>query len=111
MTGDWNRFLQYVYRNEALGLQLDSSRMGFADDFFERMRPALDRAFAAMRELEAGGVANPDEGRMVGHYWLRAPELAPTVELCREIEETDARVRRFAYRVHHGEIQPSSGGR
>ena len=27
--------------------------------------------------LEKGAIANADEKRMVGHYWLRAPELAP----------------------------------
>jgi len=30
-----------------------------------------------MEALEGGAIANPDEGRMVGHYWLRAPERAP----------------------------------
>jgi glucose-6-phosphate isomerase len=29
------------------------------------------------RSWREGALANPDEGRMVGHYWLRAPELAP----------------------------------
>ena len=28
-------------------------------------------------DLEKGAIANPDENRMVGHYWLRAPERAP----------------------------------
>ena len=30
----------------------------------------------AMLELEEGAVANPTEGRQVGHYWLRNPNLA-----------------------------------
>ena len=30
-----------------------------------------------MEALEAGEIANQDEGRQVGHYWLRSPELAP----------------------------------
>ena len=29
-----------------------------------------------MAALEAGAIANPDEKRMVGHYWLRAPRRA-----------------------------------
>jgi glucose-6-phosphate isomerase len=32
----------------------------------------------AMAALEQGAVANPDEQRQVGHYWLRAPERAPS---------------------------------
>ena len=30
-----------------------------------------------MDALEKGAIANPDEGRQVGHYRLRTPELAP----------------------------------
>ncbi len=37
---------------------------------------------------------------MVGHYWLRAPELAPNEQLASEITETKARIREFAARVH-----------
>lgn len=32
----------------------------------------------AMLELEGGVIANPTEGRQVGHYWLRNPDLAST---------------------------------
>ena len=51
--------------------------MDLPADFPERMGPAMVKAFDAMDALESGAIANPDEGRMVGHYWLRAPELAP----------------------------------
>ena len=73
------RFARYQRdRCEVPGLlTLDVSRMRFDDDFLARMEPALERAFDAMEALEAGAIANPDENRMVGHYWLRAPELAP----------------------------------
>lgn len=39
--------------------------------------PDLASAVAAMSALEAGELANTDEGRMVGHYWLRTPSAAP----------------------------------
>ena len=39
----------------------------------------------AMKRLEAGETVNIDEGRRVGHYWLRAPALAPSAELTAEI--------------------------
>ena len=38
---------------------------------------AFASSFVSMAALEAGAIANPDEGRQVGHYWLRAPQLAP----------------------------------
>jgi glucose-6-phosphate isomerase len=85
--------------------------MRFEESFLERMDPAMSRAFDAMEALEAGGLANPDEARMVGHYWLRAPERAPSAAIRRAIEENLAAVHRFAGQVHRGEIAPPGGGR
>ena len=39
-----------------LDFSLDISRMNFPDDFFEKMQPKIEKAFAAMREL--GGRSN-----------------------------------------------------
>src|SRR6185437_12056564 len=71
----------------------------------------LKEAFAAMAALEKGAIANPDEKRMVGHYWLRAPELAPQPELRKAITETNARIHAFADAVHAGKIRPQHGAR
>src|SRR5438067_11027539 len=105
----WQRFQQYFLRYEDLGFSIDISRMKFPDDFFDQMRPKIDKAFAAMRVLEAGGIANPDEKRMVGHYWLRKPSLAPNAELRGEIENTSARIKQFAADVHAGKIKNERG--
>src|SRR5437763_12309067 len=105
----WQRFQQYVLRYEDLGFSIDISRMKFPDDFFNKMGSKIDKALAAMRELEAGGLANPDEKRMVGHYWLRKPSLAPNAELRAEIEKTDAQIKQFAADVHSGKIKGSKG--
>jgi len=102
----WKRFQDSLCQVPSLDVSLDLSRMGFEDGAVERMRPALDRAFDAMAELEKGAVANPDENRMVGHYWLRAPELAPSPEIAAEVAGTLDAVAAFAARVHGGEIRP-----
>ena len=106
----WQRFQQYLLRYEDIGFSLDISRMKFPDDFFEKMRSKVDRAFTAMRDLEAGAIANPDEQRMVGHYWLRNSALAPR-ELRADIEETNRRIKEFAAAVHAGKIAASAGGK
>lgn len=67
-------------------------------------RAMLDKALADMRDLESGAVANPDEGRMVGHYWLRQPELAPNAELAAMIRDTNSAIGEFVRRVHNGEL-------
>ncbi len=38
---------------------------------------AFAPALAEMAALEAGAIANPSEGRQVGHYWLRNSPIAP----------------------------------
>jgi glucose-6-phosphate isomerase len=101
----WQRFLQYLIRDEALGFSLDVSRMRFDGAFLDRMREPMIRALAAMTELEKGAIANPDEKRMVGHYWLRAPELAPTPELRGAIERNQRRIQQFVNGIHGAKIR------
>jgi glucose-6-phosphate isomerase len=73
------------------------------------MRGKLEQAMVAMAGIERGDIANADEKRMVGHYWLRAPELAPTPVLRKEIEDTIERIQAFASAVHSGQIHPRLG--
>src|SRR5437667_9954527 len=105
----WQRFQQYFVHYDDLGFSLDISRMRFPDDFFEKMQPKIDKAFAAMRALEAGAIANPTEKRMVGHHWLRNPALAPTPEIRSEIEETIKQVKTFAAGIHGGKTTSEQG--
>src|SRR5438874_755332 len=105
----WPRFQKYFLCYDDLDFSIDISRMRFADGFFDRMKPLVEKAFAAMRELEAGAIANPDEQRMVGHYWLRDSKLAPNADLRRDIDETNARIKEFAADVHSGKIAPQKG--
>jgi glucose-6-phosphate isomerase len=105
----WQRFQQYFLRYDDLEFSIDISRMKFPDDFFGQMQSKIDKAFGAMRDLEAGGIANPDEQRMVGHYWLRNPALAPNAELCGEIENTNKRIKNFAADIHAGKIKGERG--
>jgi glucose-6-phosphate isomerase len=107
----WQRFQRYFLYYRDLDFSLDISRMKFPEDFFEKMQPKIENAFAAMRELEAGAIANPTEKRMVGHYWLRNPALAPTAEIRQEIERTISRIKKFAEEVHAGKITAENGKR
>ncbi len=102
----WERFQQYLSRVPALGLTLDVSRMRFEDDFLDRMGPPIEQAFEAMDALERGAIANPDEKRMVGHYWLRAPDMAPSPAIAAKIRKTVADVKTFAAGLHGGTIRP-----
>jgi glucose-6-phosphate isomerase len=102
----WQRYQDWLYYHAELGFYVDISRMRFTDDFVAMMKPKFERAFADMQALEAGAIANPDEQRMVGHYWLRCPELAPSEALRQGIITTIDRVEAFVRNVHMGVIHP-----
>ena len=107
----WERYKKYLCVCEPIGLTLDVSRMNFDEAFLSRMQAPLASAFDAMEALEKGAIANPDEKRKVGHYWLRAPELAPEPALTRAIQDTVAQVRAFAADVHAGRVKPPGAAR
>ncbi len=107
----WNRYKKYLCPCPSVGLTLDVSRMNFSDDFLDRMEPEMQKAYRAMDALESGAIANPDENRMVGHYWLRAPDRAPTAEIRREIEETRQAIKDFVFSIHAGKIYPRKRAR
>lgn len=109
MSSTWTRFTQYSYHNASLGFALDYSRIPFPDTFLAEKEPAVQQAFGAMKQLEAGAIANPDEGRMVGHYWLRDAGLAPTAELKAAVTGALAKIHAFAADVHAGKILGSTG--
>lgn len=107
----WQRFQNCLCRVPSLGLTLDVSRMRFEDGFLDRMAEPMQAAFRAMDALERGEIANPDENRMVGHYWLRASDLAPWPEMAAEIRATVDDVRSFSASVHDGKVRPPSSMR
>ena len=73
--------------------------MGVPTSFWEEQSDPLQQSLQHMKELEAGVIANADEQRQVGHYWLRTPELAPTPELRQAIEQTLQQVQDIATQV------------
>jgi glucose-6-phosphate isomerase len=105
----WSRFQKYNFPVESLGVSLDLSRMPFPEGYLEQMATPLQKAFADMSALEKGAIANPDENRMVGHYWLRAPHLAPTAELAKDITDALAAIKDFTAKVHSGAIKGPRG--
>lgn len=109
MSAAWDRYCQYQFADDELGFSLDVSRVRFTEADLAALWPKLNAALAAMKQLEAGAIANPDENRMVGHYWLRAPELAPASDLTNEIVGTNAEIDKFVHQIHSGQIVGQGG--
>lgn len=105
----WKRYCDYYRYYPEVGISVDISRMRFQDSFFGSMKKPMEAAMASMDALEKGEIANPDEGRMVGHYWLRNPDLSPTSELKTEIVETNKQILKFAADIHSGSIKAEKG--
>ncbi len=107
----WAKFKQYFISERGCGFSLDISRMNFDPTFLTQMDARIKLAISKMAELEKGAIANPDENRMVGHYWLRTPELAPSKDLTKAITETLFDLEAFVGAIHQGKIQSERGTR
>ena len=105
----WQRFQERYWSFPSLGLAVDLSHLNFQDDYFNRLESAMTKAFAAMKKLEGGEIANPDENRMVGHYWLRNSDLAPLSSIKEAIDHSIQSVKEFSCKVHDGSIRGQDG--
>ena len=105
----YDRFLKFRCKAPGLNMSLDISRMPFGPKFLKDMEPRMQKAYAQMQQLEDGAIANPDEDRMVGHYWLRAPGLAPEPELTRAIHDTVEDIKQFADAIHGKQVLSPAG--
>jgi glucose-6-phosphate isomerase len=107
----WERFQKYYLNLPEQGFSLDVSRMGVSDEFFAKMSGKAKRAFSAMKKLEKGAIANPDENRMVGHYWLRNPSIVPRghKDIADGIKAAILSIKAFAANVHEGKIAGQNG--
>ncbi len=108
---DWERYRQHLIVVPAVEFTLDPSGMDFESADFDALSGAMNVAFDAMDRLEAGEIANPDENRRVGHYWLRTVELVPDTKTATEILQMRDSMRQFARDVHAGKIAPPAEGR
>ncbi|NRA97793.1 MAG: glucose-6-phosphate isomerase, partial [Planctomycetes bacterium] len=108
MGHDFARFRALFWHDADLAVSLDPSLMGLEDAALDALAEPFAAAFAAMDALEGGAIANADEGRMVGHYWLRDPARAPDPALGAAIESMRTAVREFAAGVHAGDVKTDS---
>ena len=109
VASSFDLYRQQLLNFPELGVSLDFSRAPAPAGFAEKMAPAIAQAFADMAALEKGAVANPDEKRMVGHYWLRAPELAPDAKIAADVKAAVEAIAGFAAQVHAGQVKGSAG--
>ena len=108
-AGLWQRFCSLLWHDSALGFWLDVSRMGITIETIQALSSRFEQAFSAMQALEAGAVANADEHRQVGHYWLRNPSLAPDPAAGAAIAAEIEAIERFGADVRSGALRAPGG--
>ena len=96
-------FYKYFLQLPSLDISLDTSKIPFLPSFFDDMQTKIARSLQDMSALEAGAIANPDEQRMVGHYWLRNHALAPNEDIRDELSENEQKLKNFADRILNAE--------
>ncbi|MDR1890945.1 MAG: glucose-6-phosphate isomerase [Puniceicoccales bacterium] len=106
---EWNNFEKYLFRNDELGITIDFSKIGLSEKFFNGMAEKITTAHREMAALEAGVIANRDENRMVGHYWLRNSNIAPSPEIQGDIDGGIEKILKFAEKVHLGHLAGQDG--
>ena len=113
-ASSWSRYRSLSLHLPALGIAVDLSKTSLADNALTHdplVTRGFPQAFSAMEALEKGAVANPDENRRVGHYWLRAPKLVPDAAIRAVIEATNTQLRNFANDVGTGRLAPPKAPR
>lgn len=105
----WQHFEKLSVHDRKSSFSLDASESGLPADWEKRYSEQAGRALAEMADLEAGATSNPDEDRMVGHYWLRDSAFAPNAEIRTEIVETKSRVKNFCRDVFDAKIRTAQG--
>ncbi len=95
----FSHFQHHFLHLPSLDISLDTSQTPFASSFFEKMQPKIIQALQDMSALESGSIANPDEQRMVGHYWLRNHALAPSEGIRDELQKNKQKRKDFVEHV------------
>jgi len=108
-NNNWKRYCDFLFSDDSLGFWLDISRMDVEDNDFENFKDIYSKAFNSISSLENGSIANIDEGRQVGHYWLRNPQIAPTQEISDLISNEICKISKFGASVVNGEITNTDG--
>lgn len=105
----WQRYREWVFYHSGLDFCVDISRIGFDQDLVSFLQPKFVSAFSDMQALESGSIANPDEHRQVGHYWLRSPDHAPRPEVAQHIKDAIQQIETFTAQIHRGSIVSPAG--
>ena len=89
---------------EASALNFDFSDV---DTQYSQISQLYKKAMPSMQKLLDGELVNSEEGRMVGHYWLRNTSLSPRADIQKYIDGNFKKIEEFSSAIHSGELLSS----
>ena len=95
-----SKSLQGTIRHPQWGWRLDVS----ATPLETQIPAPWVHAFQEMADIESGKRVNHSEQQQVGHFWIRAPEHAPTMGQAAEIGNTLEELIDWVNAARNGEI-------
>ncbi len=98
-----------LFFDKISGFCLDWQMVNLPPEFGREKADDIARSLANMQDIEQGKTVNSDEGRMVGHYWLRNPKLAPNSQIRQDIDKNASAINNFIEQVHCGKISAING--
>ncbi|NQV15290.1 glucose-6-phosphate isomerase [bacterium] len=98
------KYFSTIFSDKASGFFLDLNNCDIAEEELNDLESTFQAALSAMEALETGSIANPDEDRQVGHYWLRNPDLAPNPFIKTQIVEALTAINDFSNDILNGNI-------
>lgn len=102
-------FNSHYWKSQNLGISIDYSKALLSREEIKKVQLKIEQAIGFMQTVDKGAFANESEKRMVGHYWLRNPSMAPTSSIKLEIENTLVKIKQFASDIHAGKILTQNG--
>ncbi len=102
---NWNKFCNYLWFDEQINIWLDISKINFNRDQISTLEERFINVFSSIKELENGAIANIDERRQVGHYWLRNPSIAPNNLIKDQISNDIKEISEFGENILGGKIR------
>ena len=102
---NWNKFCNYLWFDEQINIWLDISKINFNRDQISTLEERFINVFSSINELENGAIANIDERRQVGHYWLRNPSIAPNNLIKDQISNDIKEISEFGENILGGKIR------
>jgi len=93
---NWEQFLKFQINTEDIDFNFSSI---IDSGVIENNSAKIESALKQLQDIEEGKKVNTDENRMVGHYWLRNSNLAPSEEIKREIDNEISKIEDFSKNI------------